>query len=134
MSRQSERERAGTIITNLGQFGTVVQGAMRTLSDRPLPVLSLISAGSEAMPGTRGGVAGWRHFYAATIYVACEIGSEGSAEATLDGLSGSVVASLAGTAGYTALATDAGATGAPLRDIDGRIYRSERITFEREEF
>jgi hypothetical protein len=138
MSRQAERERAAAILGSLGGgtpvFPTIFEGAVRSLAGSALPAISLISAGTEVLPGTRGGVAGLAYRYAASIYVSCEIGTEAAAEDLIDSLSGVAAAALAGTAGFTDINSDAGAQGAPLRAIDGVVYRVERITFTREDY
>jgi len=134
MSRQSERERAGSVLAGLGTaLPAIYEGAVRSLAGSALPAAALLSGGLSEIPGTRGGVAGYEYRLSATLYVACEVGGEAAAEDTLDGLTYAVGTALA-AAGYRDIRADASPDGAPLRAIDGRVYRVERISFTTQEY
>jgi hypothetical protein len=133
MSRQSERERVLGIVQALGLFGAVVDGAVTTLGGQS-PVAGVLSAGLGGIGGVRSRlVDGWRYRFAVTIYILCSPGGEAAAEDTLDTLVVAVAAALAG-AGFGEIESDAAAEGAPLRSINGKLYRAERLTVTSQEF
>jgi hypothetical protein len=132
VSRRSERERVLGIVQGLGLFGAVVDGAVTTLGGQS-PVAGVLSGGLTGIGGVRSRLAdGYRYRFLVTIYILCQPGSEAATEDTLDTLVEAVAAALIG-GGFGDVESDAAAEGAPLRIIDGKLYRAERLAVTSQE-
>jgi hypothetical protein len=90
-----------------------------------------MSGGLDLEGATRGGGASVvARRLTVAIYVRAEAGSEGAAEDQLDTLVEAAALALADDR-WEVGATDAAPDGAPLRNIDGALYRVERFTITR---
>jgi hypothetical protein len=135
MSRKAKRATIQTTIAALAGFaGGVVYKAARRKFEGRSPVGVLLSASELNQFQTRGAtLPDWNTYgYTLTLYVRADEGSEDTAEDTLDDLRDSVGSAL------RSLGCDVGESsapdGAPLRSIDGILYRTERIPFILEEY
>jgi len=133
MNRQSARENVATLLTGLGTYALVSDGARRKLGGVS-PVAIVLSKGTQVQRLTRSTSNDLNvHTLSLTLYVRCDDGSEASCEDTLDQL---VIAACAAldTAGYLVGASDSAPEGNPLRIIDGVFYRQEVIPVTFEEY
>jgi len=133
MTRRAKREAIVTLLTDSGAFDAVKDGAARTF-DGQSPVAVVLSRGMELVNLSRGlGGDELRHRLSVTLYIRCTSGQEADAEAALDDLVEATVLLLR-DAGYGVPGTDAAPADAPLRIVDGTIYRVERIDVTIEEY
>lgn len=133
MSRRTIRENIVSLLSSSGNFDQVKDGAARTFDARS-PVVVVLSRGTEMRDLTRGRRGGQLTYrYSATLYIRCDSGQEADAEDALDALSAATIV-LIRDAGYGVPGTDAAPDSAPLRIIDGTLYRAERIDIETEEY
>lgn len=118
--------------TTPSSFVAVYKSPRRTL-DGQSPVAIVSSAGLTARTMTRGGgVDELEYRLLATLYVRCDGDADADAvESVLDDFTRATAVALV-NAGYQVDATDANAEGAPLRLIDGELYRVERLDIRQE--
>lgn len=132
MSRQTQRERAETALIALGRFTDVYQGARRSFGGRS-PVAVILSRSYAIQDLTRSQNDGLLIGLTVTIYVAADAGQEDTAEDQLDQLL-VLTADALRDIGFTIGESDAAPDNAPLRNIDGRFYRAERLPVSIEEY
>jgi hypothetical protein len=134
MSRKGKRESIRVALAALGTFAAVYKGARRKFGGLS-PVATILSRGEESHFDTRGATApDWQTFrYVLTIFVAVPDGAEDTAEDTLDDLRESIGPALMAT-GCVLGESDAEPLGFALRNIDGVLYRVERIPVSIEEY
>lgn len=129
-TRQSWRELAKTTIEALGVV--TYEGARRRFDGRS-PVCVVLSKGMQLIDLTRSGEDQFNNSITATFYVRADEDAEDAAEDSLDTLMRSAIVALK-NAGFTAGESDAAPDGAPLRNIDGVFYRTERLSLTVEEY
>jgi hypothetical protein len=127
MSRKGKRESIRGAIAGLGTFAAVYKGARRKFGGLS-PVATILSRGEESHFETRGAVApDWQTFrYVLTLFVVVPDGAEDTAEDTLDDLREAIGPALMAI-GCVLGESDAEPLGFPLRNIDGVLYRTERV-------
>lgn len=131
MTRQSDREGAAALLVSLNSYAAVYDAPRRAF-DGLSPVASVVSQGMQAQGKTRGGPA-LTNVLAVSLYVRADSGSEAAAEDQLDSLTRAAVLAFV-EARWDIGSVDALPDGAPLRNIDGALYRVERIIISREEY
>lgn len=133
MSRQSRREEVKTALEGTGRFsGGVYEGARRSFGSRS-PVAVILSRSYAIQNLTRSLNDGLLYGLSVTIYVAADVGYEDAAEDTLDDLV-ALTADTLRDLGYSIGESDAAPDNAPLRNIDGRFYRAERLPISIEDY
>lgn len=129
-TRQQAREAVATLLSGLGTYQLVSEGARRTFS-QVSPVAVVLSRGLRPIQLTRDTHDEHDLLLSATIYVRCDQSVDGTTEAaaedTLDTLVTAAEIALRAAGYLIDGATDAAPDGAPLRDIQGVLYRVERI-------
>jgi hypothetical protein len=133
MSRKTVREAVVSALTASARFQQVYDGPARSVGGQS-PVAIVLSLGTETQDLTRGERGGWRqHTISVGIYIGCASGQEADAEDALDEIVQATITDLH-AAGYGVPGTDAGSDLKPLYDIDGALYRGERIRATIEEY
>lgn len=133
MSRRTFREAVVSALTTGARFGLIKEGAARSF-DAATPVAVVTSAGTQLINLTRGlGGDERRYEVSVSLYIRCEAGQEADAEDALDALSEATITDLQAL-GYGVPGTDAAPADAPLRIIDGTLYRVERLRVTTQEY
>ena len=132
MSRQSRREEIKAALVALGRFADVFEGARRSFGARS-PVAVILSRSYAIQNLTRSLNDGLLLGFTVTIYVAADASKEDEAEDTLDQLL-VLTADALRDAGFDIGESDAAPDNAPLRDIDKRFYRAERLPVSIEDY
>jgi hypothetical protein len=127
MDRKAARAAAKSAITTLGTFGLVKSGAPDSFGGKP--IVALITSRSLLLTPIARSLYEVTNQITVSIYVQRAAGAEAATEDLLDDLALSVVTALHNTGQFLAEQSDAGASGAPNRNIDGKVYRVERIPF-----
>lgn len=131
-SRKAQRAAIQTLLQGLAFGSDKVYRAPRRAFSGLSPVAVIASAG-EANTWEAAEILQNTYRYSVTMYVRADAGGEDAAEDTLDDLRDSVGGALR-TAGYMVGESDAAPDGAPLRNIDGVLYRAERIPVAYEDY
>ena len=127
MDCKAARAAAVNAITALNTFNLVQSGAPDSFNQKA--IVALITSRSLALTSIARGLYEVTNQITVSIYVQRAAGAEAATEDLLDDLALSVVTALHDTGLFLAEQSDAGASGAPNRNIDGKIYRVERIPF-----
>lgn len=130
MTRQSDRESAAALLSGLSIFQAVFAHPVRDYGGQS-PVASISSRGLRAEGATRGGGATLLSTgLAVVVAVRADPGSEAAAETSLDTLVEAAALALVED-DWTLDTSDALPDGAPYRNVDGVIYRVERLLITR---
>lgn len=133
MNREQAREAVATVLSGLGTYALVAEGARRRFGGIS-PVALVLSRGQRWVQLTRSRSNDENVIkLSVTIYVRCEDGAEDTAEDVLDQLAEAAATAL-NTAGFIVGESDAAPDGAPLRNIDGVFYRVEVMSLTYEEW
>lgn len=126
MDRMAARALAAQTLEETTLFQAVYPSRRRTFSGQS-PIAVVSSAGFDEAQ-TRSGVAPSR--LSVSLYLLAPDGSEDATEDQLDALVAVSIAALR-RATFSVGASDAAPSGAPLRNIEGKIYRVEQLTLHK---
>jgi hypothetical protein len=134
MSRKGKRDGIRTALVGLGTFAAVYKGARRRFGGLS-PVATVLSRGEESHFDTRGATApDWQTFsYILQLFVRADEGAEEAAEDLLDDVREAIGPALMAI-GCVLGESDAEPLGFALRNIDGVLYRVERVPLHIEEY
>jgi hypothetical protein len=127
MDRKAARALAVATIQALAMFDLVDSGPPDSFAGKA--VVALITSRSLELAAVARKLYTVTNQITVSIYVQRAPGAGAAAEDMLDDLALSVATALHDTGLFFPEQSDAGAAGAPSREIDGKIYRVERIPF-----